>query len=62
MTANAFRGVDIRAQARSGLLVGPTCGLAPDYLQANLVIVRRTWPLTSCVSATAIPNPAPSWT
>jgi uncharacterized protein YcsI (UPF0317 family) len=39
MNANALRGVDIRAQARSGLLVGPTCGLAPDYLQANLVIV-----------------------
>jgi uncharacterized protein YcsI (UPF0317 family) len=39
MTGNALRGADIRAQARSGLLVGPTCGLAPDYLQANLVIV-----------------------
>jgi len=39
MTPNALRGADIRAQARSGLLVGPTCGLAPDYLQANLVIV-----------------------
>jgi uncharacterized protein YcsI (UPF0317 family) len=39
MSANALSGVDIRAQARSGLLAGPTCGLAPDYLQANLVIV-----------------------
>jgi uncharacterized protein YcsI (UPF0317 family) len=39
VTANGLRGEDIRAQARSGLLVGPTCGLAPDYLQANLVIV-----------------------
>jgi uncharacterized protein YcsI (UPF0317 family) len=33
------RGADVRAQARSGLLAGPTCGLAPDYLQANLVVV-----------------------
>jgi uncharacterized protein YcsI (UPF0317 family) len=33
------RGADVRAQARSGLVAGPTCGLAPDYLQANLVVV-----------------------
>jgi uncharacterized protein YcsI (UPF0317 family) len=39
MTTPALRGEDIRAQARSGLLAGPTCGLAPGYLQANLVIV-----------------------
>lgn len=39
MTTNDRRGEDIRALARSGLLAGPTCGLAPDYLQANLVIV-----------------------
>jgi uncharacterized protein YcsI (UPF0317 family) len=32
--------VDVRAQARAGVLTGPTCGLAPDYLQANLVIVQ----------------------
>src|SRR6476659_4817297 len=39
MTGNAVRGIDIRAQARAGLLAGPPCGLAPGYLQANLVIV-----------------------
>ena len=39
VTLNALRGEDIRAQARSGVLVEPTCGLAPDYLQANLVVV-----------------------
>jgi uncharacterized protein YcsI (UPF0317 family) len=39
MSANALQGRDIRAQARSGLLAGPTCGLAPDYVQANLVIL-----------------------
>jgi uncharacterized protein YcsI (UPF0317 family) len=39
MTADTLSGQDIRAQARTGLLVGPTCGLAPGYLQANLVIV-----------------------
>jgi uncharacterized protein YcsI (UPF0317 family) len=41
MSANAVRGMDTRAQARSGHLEGPTCGLAPDYLQANLVIVAE---------------------
>lgn len=40
MTVNTL-GAAIRAQARSGLLVGPTCGLAPGYLQANLVIVPQ---------------------
>ena len=42
MSASHVRGMDIRAQARSGALVGPTCGLAPDYLQANLVVVPQT--------------------
>lgn len=32
---------DIRLRARRGLLAGSTSGLAPDYLQANLVIVPR---------------------
>ena len=41
MSGDNLRGVDIRAQARSGQLAGPTCGLAPDYLQANLVVVPR---------------------
>ncbi len=39
MIVNGLRGEDVRAQARAGLLVGPTCGLAPDYLQANLVVL-----------------------
>jgi uncharacterized protein YcsI (UPF0317 family) len=38
---NTICGVDVRAQARAGALTGPTCGLAPDYLQANLVIVQN---------------------
>ncbi|MBI2685582.1 MAG: putative hydro-lyase [Acidobacteria bacterium] len=39
MSTNSLSGADVRAQARSGLLTGPTCGLAPDYLQANIVIL-----------------------
>jgi uncharacterized protein YcsI (UPF0317 family) len=39
MNAHTLCAEDVRAQARSGGLAGPTCGLAPGYLQANLVIV-----------------------
>lgn len=39
MNNNSLRGADVRAHARAGLLTGPTCGLAPDFLQANLVIL-----------------------
>ena len=34
-------GKDVRDAARAGRLSGPTCGLAPEYLQANLVIVPQ---------------------
>ncbi len=34
-------GRDVRLLARRGALVGPTCGLAPGYVQANVVIVPR---------------------
>jgi len=30
---------EVRLLARSGELTGPTCGLAPGFLQANLVVV-----------------------
>jgi uncharacterized protein YcsI (UPF0317 family) len=40
MNANVA-GRDVRTWARSGRLVGPTCGLAPGYLQANLVVVPQ---------------------
>ena len=39
MNAHTLRAEDVRNQARSGRLAGPTCGLAMGYLQANLVIV-----------------------
>ena len=39
MSADTLRADDVRGQARSGRLTGPTCGLASGYLQANLVIV-----------------------
>src|SRR5437867_8003074 len=39
MNVHTLGAQDVRAEARSGRLAGPTCGLAPGYLQANLVIV-----------------------
>ena len=39
MSGGILRGADVRGRARSGALAGPTCGLAPDYLQANLIIL-----------------------
>ena len=41
MSGNIVTGIDVRAAARSGALSGPTCGLAPGYLQANLVILPQ---------------------
>jgi uncharacterized protein YcsI (UPF0317 family) len=41
MTVRAETGADVRAQARSGVLTGPTCGLAAGYLQANLVVLPK---------------------
>ena len=59
MNATALRGADIRAQARSGLLAGPTCGLAPDYLQANLVILPEDLAFDFLRFCQATPKPCP---
>jgi uncharacterized protein YcsI (UPF0317 family) len=32
---------DVRALARAGRLMRPTCGMAPGFVQANLVILPR---------------------
>jgi len=50
---------DIRARARSGLLAGPTCGLAPDYLQANLVIVPQPMASDFLLFRERNPKPCP---
>jgi uncharacterized protein YcsI (UPF0317 family) len=57
MDGQPTSGHDVRAQARSGRLVGPTCGLAPDYLQANLVIVPED--LASDFLRFCLRNPKP---
>src|SRR4029077_7053840 len=34
-------GAEVRRLARDGRLTGPTCGLAEDYVQANLVVLPK---------------------
>lgn len=36
-------GWEVRQACREGSLAGPTCGLAPGYAQANLVVLPRDW-------------------
>ena len=36
-------GLDVRRACRRGEWTGPTAGLAPKYVQANLVILPREW-------------------
>jgi uncharacterized protein YcsI (UPF0317 family) len=58
MTAHTL-GADARAQARSGLLKGLTCGLAPDYLQANVVIVPQDLAFDFLRFCQSNPKPCP---
>src|SRR5262245_57672621 len=57
MTLERICGADVRARARSGMLNGPTCGLAPGYVQTNLVIVPDV--LASDFRAFCQRNPKP---
>ena len=52
-------GAGIRAQARSGLLTSPTCGLAADYLQANVVILPEKFAADFLRFCESNPKPCP---
>ena len=52
-------GGAVRAQARSGQLIGPTCGLAPGYLQANLVVVPQALAFDFLLFCQRNPKPCP---
>src|SRR5262249_17234290 len=41
-STEAGSAAQVRALARSGSLTGPTCGLAPGHLQANLVVLPES--------------------
>lgn len=49
----------VRSRARSGELAGPTCGLAPAYLQANVVIVPNDLAADFLLFCERNPKPCP---
>jgi uncharacterized protein YcsI (UPF0317 family) len=52
-------GADVRLLARSGRLTGPTPGLAPGYVQANLVCVPRELAFDFLLFCLRNPRPCP---
>src|SRR5436190_2896587 len=52
-------GHDIRRDARSGELTGPTPGLALGYVQANVVVVPRDWAYDFLLFCQRNPKPCP---
>jgi len=52
-------GRQVRWLARTGEWTGPTCGLAPGLLQANLVILPRDWAFDFLLFCQRNPKPCP---
>jgi uncharacterized protein YcsI (UPF0317 family) len=52
-------GRELRLLARSGELNGPTCGLAPGYVQANVVILPRALAADFWLFCERNPKPCP---
>ena len=52
-------GSEVRARARRGELTGPTPGLAPGYVQANLVVVPRALAFDFLLFCQRNPRPCP---
>ena len=50
---------DVRAACRSGQLVGPTPGLAPGFVQANLVMLPADWAFDFLLFCQRNPKPCP---
>src|SRR5947199_763585 len=52
-------GAEVRRHARSGELSGPRAGLAPGYVQANLVVVPRDLAFDFLLFCRRNPKPCP---
>jgi uncharacterized protein YcsI (UPF0317 family) len=50
---------EVRVAARASKLTGPTCGLAPGYLQANLVILPQSLAFDFLLFCQRNPRPCP---
>ena len=58
-TGSLATGLDVRLFCRSGEFDGPTAGLAPGYVQANLAILPRDWAEEFLRFCQANPKPCP---
>lgn len=54
-----MRPAELRQQIRDGMLTGPTAGLAPGYVQANLVILRKRYAFDFLLFCQRNPKPCP---
>lgn len=52
-------GAEVRAACRSGRLAGPTPGLAPGFVQANLVVLPQDWAWDFLLFCQRNPKPCP---
>ena len=52
-------GKDVRAACQAGALRGPTPGLAPGFVQANLVMLPRDWAYDFLLFCQRNPKPCP---
>src|SRR5271166_1099794 len=52
-------GAEVRRLARNGELTGPTAGLAPGFVQANLVVVPRDLAYDFLLFCQRNPKPCP---
>lgn len=52
-------GADVRQAARSGRLTGPTSGLAPGFVHANLVVLPHALAFDFLLFCTRNPKPCP---
>ncbi len=52
-------GMDVRLACREGAWVGPTCGLAPGFSQANLVVLPQDWAFEFLLFCQRNPQPCP---
>ncbi len=52
-------GLEVRRACREGSWTGPTCGLAPGYAQANLVMLPQDWAFEFLLFCQRNPRPCP---
>jgi uncharacterized protein YcsI (UPF0317 family) len=52
-------GAEVRERIRKGLITGQTSGMAPGYVQANLVILPSSWAAEFLAFCQANPKPCP---